>query len=165
MRGFSLIFSLLVTSFAAGSATPVAPPEPAPDWTVAPTSASAGYFSLAWNRPTRAKHATPENYDYELQQCATPACDTTTEIIYSGPDTGTTISGQSDGPLYYRVRILTASNESDGSFGNGAGVAVWSKIHTVHVKHHPIGRAFLFLFTGLFVFLATAGLILFGGRR
>jgi hypothetical protein len=106
--------------------------------------ATAGFYTLSWS---------PGANDYELQQSDSSDFQQP-QAVYTGPDTATVISGKPDGVRYYRVR-----NIDNGQAGS------WSQVVRVTVQHHTLTRAFLFLFTGMVVFLATILLITIGARK
>ena len=144
--GFGLLFATtcLLCHIVLSISLSAAPAAAGAKFTQAPASASAGYFALGWS--TNTGNGVPE---FEVQESTTENFENA-RTIYTGPDTGTTLSGRADGTFYYRVR---------------AGTGDWSAIHSVTVEHHPLGRAFAFLGLGAIVFLSTAALILLGTRK
>lgn len=149
----ALIFCLLPTlpTTAAPNASHDNPPVSVPNWIDPPTTANAGYFSLAWRFA-----GSGSDIAFELQEADTRAF-ANPRVIYRGSDTGTTISGKPDGPLYYRVRLNALETETR--------ISGWSETQLVTVKHHSLNRALIFLLIGAVVFLATAALILRGDRN
>jgi hypothetical protein len=60
-----------------------------------------------------------------------------------------------DGTYRYRIRAVEIETGRSGP---------WSAVYRVHVRHHPLSRAFGFLALGAVVFFATLGVILVGNR-
>lgn len=107
--------------------------------------ATAGYYQLRWGAadfPTRLVESTDPSF-------------ADAHVIYAGPDTARLVSGKPDGDYYYRL---------ESAAGPQQGVAV-SEVLEVTVAHHSLARAFSFFAIGAFVFSATLGLIVFGGRN
>lgn len=110
--------------------------------------ATAGYYQLQWQAsetPTR------------LVESLDPAFETRI-VVYEGPDTASLISGKSDGKYFYRLEGVGPPSTS----GDQADVV--SNTVAVTVRHHSLGRAFMFFAIGAAVFAATLVLVLFGGR-
>ncbi len=103
--------------------------------------ATAGYFQLSWNADEPIRLVESRSADF-----ANPS------TIYTGSDSGRTVSGRRDGELYYRL-------ESAGS-----GELLGGPLR-VTVAHHPLSRALSFFGVGAFVFVATLALIVFGSLR
>lgn len=74
-----------------------------------------------------------------------------TEVVYHGHDLATTISGQSDGVIFYRL-VDAGTN------------AVVGEPVRVEIRHHPLSRALAFFTLGFVVFTATVALIIRGAR-
>jgi hypothetical protein len=96
-----------------------------------------GYYQLSWRAEEPVR----------LVESPSPRFAAAT-VLYSGTDTGRVVSGKPDGVWYYRLE------SADGS-------RVLSEAATIAVRHHSLGRAFLFFAVGGVVFLATLGLIVF----
>lgn len=143
-RRLALALLLFSGAVSAGEAYPPASPTLTGDVEVA----TAGFYRLSWHPATPAVEAV-----YELQASATPAFDHP-RTVYTGPDLATTLTGQPDGIVYYRVRALPAQ-----------GRDTWSEAVSIEVRHHPRARALLFFALGALVFLATLALILRGAGR
>jgi hypothetical protein len=103
--------------------------------------ATAGYFQLSWNADEPIRLVESKSSDF-----------TDSSTIYTGSDSGRTVSGRRNGELFYRL-------ESAGS------AAVLSQPLRVVVAHHPLSRALSFFGVGAFVFIATLALIVIGSLR
>ena len=102
--------------------------------------ATAGYFQLQWDadEPVRLLESTDMSF-------------ANARVAYEGSDSGHTVSGRSDGTLYYRLESIAT------------GATLGQPVR-VQVAHHSRSRAFAFFAVGGVVFLATLGLIVFGSR-
>ncbi len=109
------------------------------------TNSSDGSVNLSWTIPVHAG-------GIELQQAAlhNPAY----EVIYTGADTATVITGLPDGNYLYRARLILKNGE----------LADWTEPVSVNVRHHSLARAFSFFLIGALVFLGTLVLIVFGAK-
>ncbi len=110
----------------------------------------SGMTRLVWD--VDAPDSIKETLIYEFQQ----ASDSLFEnyyVRYRGPDLATYISGLKDGIYYYRVRALGPDS---------IPVSQWSGITKVQVDHHSLNLALIFFVVGGVVFVATAGVVIFG---
>lgn len=100
--------------------------------------ATAGYFQLTWNAegPVRLVESNTPDFRNAV-------------TLYTGSDSGRTISGRGDGDLYYRIE-------------SAATGAVLGEPLRVTVTHHPLSRALTFFGIGAVVFVATLTLIVVG---
>ena len=114
--------------------------------------AEAGYYTLSWSPGNEVAGL---DVVFELEESNTSTFSSAT-LIYRGADRATSMSGRADGEYFYRVRELSESTNTAGT---------WSATHQVTVAHHPLSRSFLFLAIGAIVFVATTVLILSGQRR
>jgi len=103
--------------------------------------ATAGYFQLSWNADEPIRLVESKSADF-----------TNSSTIYTGSDSGRTVSGRRDGELFYRL-------ESAGS-----GAVLGGPLRVI-VAHHPLSRALSFFGVGAFVFVATLALIVVGSLR
>lgn len=108
--------------------------------------ATAGYYQLTWQDPDGAA--------YELQE-ARDSTFTRPQLIYTGGDLATVITGRADGEYFYRVRALDASQPP----------GAWSSPVKVTVQHHALGPAFGFFGVGALVFIAILTAILRGNAQ
>lgn len=111
----------------------------------APSHANAGYFQLDWNDNN-------ESNFFQLLESREPRF-IRPRVLYKGPDTGSHISGKSDGEYYYRVV----------AFKDDGAVLISNDVK-VSVQHHSLSRALLFFSIGAFVFIATLIVIIMGNR-
>ncbi|MCG6899712.1 MAG: hypothetical protein LJE75_06875 [Gammaproteobacteria bacterium] len=138
----AVVISLLAVALACLIATdPVLAIQTAPRLSSDTDTATAGFYRLEWQSAAEL---------VELQE-ATDAGFEFATTIYTGPDRATVLSGKSDGTRYYRVRANDASQNSP-----------WSNPIAVTVVHHSLSRALLFLFMGIFVFLAIVTVVVRG---
>ena len=107
--------------------------------------ANAGFYTLSWQGQNQ-----DSGHRYELQESST-ADFLNPRLIYSGPDTATVISGKANGVRFYRVRSVDEGTAEP-----------WSDVVQVTVMHHSLAKAFMFLLTGLVVFIATLILVVRG---
>ena len=76
-------------------------------------------------------------------------------VLYTGTDTATVLTGLSDGRYTYQLMVLgAASTESE----------IHRDLLTVEVKHHSLSRAFMFFALGAVVFISTVILVVSGYR-
>lgn len=99
-----------------------------------------GYFQLTWQADTPVRLVESVRGDF-----------TDARVLYEGSDTARVVSGKPDGRWFYRLEAIA----SDAPISDAV---------TVTVAHHPLRRALTFFGIGALVFLATLGLIVFGGR-
>lgn len=120
----------------------------APRFTVASSLVMAsGSFSLKWTYPD-----SPTWGQFELQQ-GTGKDFSTAEMIYSGPDQGTYVSGLPNGEFFYRVRAVDPQETKMGQ---------WSSTIQRTVKHPSLEFALGLMGVGATVFLSTIGMIAMG---
>ena len=115
-----------------------------PQLHASPTVSSDGVIQLHWalgGRRVELQRATRGDFAHAL-------------TLYRGTDSASLRSGLADGRYFFRLRALT----SDGRPGP------WSTPLAVRVAHHSALRAWAMFGLGALVFLATLGLILWGGR-
>lgn len=117
----------------------------APQLQASPALSTDGVTQLRWDL-----HGQP----VELQR-ASNAAFTDPRTLYRGTDSASLRSGLVDGRYYYRLRTLDAAGDA----------GPWSAMLAVQVRHHSEQRAWGMFALGATVFLATLGLILWGGRR
>jgi hypothetical protein len=110
-----------------------------------PVASSDGVIQLHWALDGRR---------VELQRAADAAF-AHPVTLYRGTDSASLRSGLVDGRYFFRLRALQA----DGRPGP------WSKPLAVRVAHHAALRAWGMFGLGALVFLATLGLVVWGGRR
>jgi len=103
--------------------------------------ATAGYFQLSWNADQPIRLVESRSADF-----------TDSSTLYTGSDSGRTVSGRRDGELYYRLESADSGTVLGGPL-------------RVVVAHHPLARALSFFGVGAFVFVATLALIVFGSLR
>jgi hypothetical protein len=114
--------------------------------------AKAGYYTLQWKLPGADKADNP-GPDYELVESGEAGFEHG-RIIYRGADVATIISGKPDGTYHYRVRATVGKVPGD-----------WSRPLTVHVAHHPLPHALVYLVVGALVFVATLAVIFWGHKQ
>jgi hypothetical protein len=98
-----------------------------------------GYYQLRWEAEEPVRLVESSSADFA-----------DAKILYSGTDTGHVVSGKPDGTWYYRLE-------------SADGARILGEPATIAVRHHSLARAFSFFALGAIVFLASLGLILFGG--
>lgn len=86
---------------------------------------------------------------YELQEASDPSF-AQAKIRYSGHETGTFISGLTNGQYYYRAR-------------NNGGL--WSDTVQVKIQHHSLTLAITLLILGAFVFIITTVVVVRGAKN
>lgn len=116
-------------------------------FSVNPSHSTDGVYQLEWTGPG------PVRIDESTRPDFRDAV-----AIYEGRDRATTLSGRRDGLYHYRLVPL---DRPGAPSGGGSGPPPIQ----VEVAHHPLSRALGFFALGLFVFLSTVGLVVFGDRR
>ena len=101
-----------------------------------------GHITIQWEMPAA-------DAIVEVQQ-AEKSDFSDAEIIYSGPDNATFISGLANGVYFYRIRKL-----------NGE----WSEPVAVTVQHHSLSLAFTLFGLGAVVFLLTVIIVVKGAMN
>ena len=110
--------------------------------------ATGGYYQLSWEN---GRDATA----FQLQESRSAEF-SQPKVIYQGGDLASVISGRSDGEYHYRIRQVDEE---------GKPATAWGEPLQVTVKHHSLGRAFVFFALGLVVFVITLVAILRGSRE
>ena len=140
-----LIRMLLLTAGVTVSAAAVVPSTDFENLTADGLLTSAdGVVTLAWT-------AVPAPWEVEVQQSGTSSFADPT-IRYRGRDTGSVLTGLSEGAHFYRIRVV----HPDGLTG------AWTEAVQAEVNFMERGRLFLLLGLGAVVVLATAGAIIGG---
>jgi len=111
-----------------------------PSWTEKELNSNGGYFVLSWKKDPDRKIELQESLFLDFSKA---------EIIYTGKDSASAMSGKKNGMYYYRIRYT----DSDS----------WSDACIVQVEHHSLFKAFLFMTAGALVFFSTLGLLLYEG--
>lgn len=113
--------------------------------------ATAGYYQLSWDWPA----ATPDTY-FVLDETSKKDGEAMPhEIIYSGPNLASVISGKPDGVYVYTIRAMDAQQN----------ILARSEEIEVTVEHHSLARAVVFFVIGLIVFVAILLVIMRGALR
>lgn len=107
-----------------------------------------GHVRLVWDMKNRAGDEI-----YLVEKSQTVDFDSS-EVIYSGIDQATFVSGLPNGEYYFRVKKFTDSTKIDD--------ASWSRPVKVTVRHHSLTLAFTLAAIGFVVFAATAVVVVKG---
>jgi hypothetical protein len=111
---------------------------------------ASGHVQLEWG----TEEAASETLLFELQRSETPTF-ANPVTLYQGPDTGTFLSGLSDGDYYFRLRAQTVE---------GNARSAWSSPLRVTVQHHAMALAMGLFALGGVVFLSTVTVLIQGDR-
>jgi hypothetical protein len=101
----------------------------------------SGDYAIGWSGP--------EGANYRLVEHAADGKD----ILYEGPQLGSTVTGRLEGDYHYEVGLL-----------EGGDVTHWSERCTVKVDPYPLSLALTFFAFGLVVTVATVALVIRGHR-